>query len=102
MFILPAVTCVVLCVVQVGVEDFVVAIVLDTGHVLVAAVAHLHIVFVGNLMKLIFFRKVLLYEVEKLLSNISLNAFIKLWVIQDYLPFSISALFVSGRAWAAV
>ena len=100
MFFLPAVTCVVLCVIRVGVEDFVV--VLDTGHVLVAAVAHLHIVFVGNLMKLIFFRKVLLYEVEKLLSNNILNAFIKRWVIQDYLPFSISALFVSGRAWAAI
>ena len=100
MFFLPAVTCVVLCVIRVGVEDFVV--VLDTGHVLVAAVAHLHIVFVENLMKFILFREVLLYEVEKLLSNNILNAFIKRWVIQDYLPFSISALFVSGRAWAAI
>ena len=90
------------CVFSGSVLKTVVVLSYDTGHVLVAAVAHLHIVFVGNLMKLIFFRKVLLYEVEKLLSNISLNAFIKLWVIQDYLPFSISALFVSGRAWAAV
>ena len=83
-------------------EDFVVVIFYDTGHLLVAVVAHLHIVFVENLMKFILFPEVFLYKVEELLSNISLNAFIKRWFIQDYLPFSISALFVSGRAWAAV
>ena len=102
MFFLPAVTCVVLCVVRVVVEDFVVVISYDTGHLLVAVVAHLHIVFVENLMKFILFPEVFLYKVEELLSNISLNAFIERWYIQGYLPCSISALLVSGRAWAAV
>ena len=74
----------------------------DTGHVLVAAVDHLHIVFVENMVKFILFWEVLLYEIEELLSKISLNAFIKWWVIPDYLPFSIPALLVSGHAWAAV
>ena len=83
-------------------EDFVVVIFYDTGHLLVAVVAHLHIVFVENLMKFILFPEVFLYKVEELLSNISLNAFIERWYIQGYLPCSISALLVSGRAWAAV
>ena len=55
-------------------EDFVVVIFYDTGHLLVAVVAHLHIVFVENLMKFILFPEVFLYKVEELLSNISLNA----------------------------
>ena len=90
------------CVFSGSVLKTVVVLSYDTGHVLVAAVAHLHIVFVENLVKFILFWEVLLYEIEELLSKISLNAFIKWWVIPDYLPFSIPALLVSGHAWAAV
>ena len=71
-------------------------------HVLVTAVAHLHIVFVKNLVEFILFREVLLYEIEELLSDVSLDAFIKRWVIPDYLSFSVSILSVSGHAWVAI
>ena len=102
MIVLPAVTCVALCFVWVGVEDFVVVLSYNVCHVLVTAVAHLHIVFVKNLVEFILFREVLLYEIEELLSDVSLDAFIKRWVIPDYLSFSVSILSVSGHAWVAI
>ena len=78
---LPAVTCVALCFIRVGVEDFVVVLSYNVCHVLVSAVAHLHIVFVKNLVEFILFREVLLYQIEELLSDVSLDAFIKRWFI---------------------
>ena len=83
MIFLPAVTCVALCFVRVDFEDFVVVLSYNVYHVLVTAVAHLHIAFVKNLVEFILFREVLLYEIEELLSNVSLDAFIKRWVIPD-------------------
>ena len=66
-------------------------------HIRHTAVAHLHVVFIENLVELVVSWKMFFNKVEKKFSDVCGNVFIKWRIKPYYLPFAIAS--ISSLRW---